>query len=186
MQGEVGPIKAPTVACLCVKIIKLGVGKGSLMQAAIYIYIYIYIYNLFIYLFLAASGLTCGSSIFAVARSVGCPMVRGMLVSQPGIEPTSSALKGRFLTPGPLGSSHACSVLALTWQHENGPWAWNSSSLGASQPMLGLSPCVRVYFPVSGSTTALLSLKCMRVMELRQCYCYTVLLREGVGSLYWA
>ena len=45
------------------------------------------------------------------------------------------------------------------WMLENGPWAWNSSSIGATQPVLGLSPCVRVYFPVSGSVTALLSLK---------------------------
>lgn len=124
--------------------------------------------------------------IFAMVHKVGCPMVRGMLVSQSGIEPMSFALQGRLLAAGPPGNSHACSVLAFTWQRKSGPWAWNSSSIGANQPMLGLSHCVRVYFPVSGSMTALLSLKCTHVMELGQPCCYTVLLREGAGSFYWA
>ena len=51
--------------------------------------------------------------------------------------------------------SHACSVLALTWRHKNGPWL---RTLPYQEPMPGLSLCVGVSFPVSVSMTALLSL----------------------------
>ena len=38
-----------------------------------------------------------------VALGLRCPMACGISVPQPGIEPTSPALEGRFLTPGPPG-----------------------------------------------------------------------------------
>ena len=40
-----------------------------------------------------------------VACGLSYPVAFGTLVPQPGIEPTASALKGRFLTSGPPGNS---------------------------------------------------------------------------------
>ena len=40
-----------------------------------------------------------------VAHRLSCPKACGILVPIPGTEPTSPALKGRFLTTGPLGKS---------------------------------------------------------------------------------
>ena len=48
--------------------------------------------------------LTCTSSL-VVARRISCPTACGILVPQPGIEPTSPALEGRFFTIGPPGKS---------------------------------------------------------------------------------
>ena len=55
-----------------------------------------------------------------VACGLSCPMVcgilvprRGILVSRPGIEPSSPALGGRFLTTGPPGKSLESWVLGL-------------------------------------------------------------------------
>lgn len=48
--------------------------------------------------------------------------------------------------------------------HKNGPSAWNSSLPGdkkSSQHVLGLSPCVRICFPVLDSMCA--SLFCLSV-----------------------
>ena len=53
-------------------------------------------FKTFIYLFLAASGL-------GVVRGLSSPMACGILVSRPATEPTSPALEGWFLTPGPPG-----------------------------------------------------------------------------------
>ena len=49
---------------------------------------FIFIYLWFIYFF-AALGL------------LSCPATCGILVPQPGIEPTAPAMQGRFLTTGP-------------------------------------------------------------------------------------
>ena len=38
-----------------------------------------------------------------VARGLGCPMARGILVPGSEVEPVSPALTGGFLTPGPAG-----------------------------------------------------------------------------------
>ena len=43
-------------------------------------------------------------SVFVVLR-LSCPKVCGISVPQPGIEPASPALEGRFLTTGPPGKS---------------------------------------------------------------------------------
>ena len=66
------------------------------------------------------SGLNCstrelslrstGSSLrragsLVVARGFSCPVACGILVPQPGIEPVSTALEGRFLTTGPPGKA---------------------------------------------------------------------------------
>ena len=40
-----------------------------------------------------------------VACGLSCPVACGILVPRPGIEPTSSALGGGFLTTGPTGKS---------------------------------------------------------------------------------
>ena len=39
--------------------------------------------------------------------------VCGTLVPQPGVEPTSPALEGGFLTPGPPGKSPKCLILRI-------------------------------------------------------------------------
>ena len=39
-----------------------------------------------------------------VVGGLSCPTAFGILAPQPGIEPTSPALEGRFLTTGPPGS----------------------------------------------------------------------------------
>ena len=54
-------------------------------------------------IYLAASGLTCGTRAQYLWRTglVAC----GILDPQPGIEPMSLALEGRFLTTGPREKS---------------------------------------------------------------------------------
>ena len=54
----------------------------------------------------AVLGLHCGmwASVVAVC-GLSCPTAHGILVPQPGIEPTSPALEGGFLTTGPPGRS---------------------------------------------------------------------------------
>ena len=54
------------------------------------------------HLFLAASGLSCTG--FSLAEALGL-VGPGILVPRPGMEPTSPALGGGFLTPGPPGKS---------------------------------------------------------------------------------
>ena len=46
--------------------------------------------------------------LLVAARGLSCPVACGILVPWPGIEPTSPALEGRFLTTGPPGKSHNC------------------------------------------------------------------------------
>ena len=46
-----------------------------------------------------------GSFSLAVVRGLRCSVACGILVPQPGIEPESPALQGRFLTTRPLGKS---------------------------------------------------------------------------------
>ena len=47
----------------------------------------------------------CVCQVLVVARGLSCPVACGILVPQPGIEPTSPAVEGRFLTTGPPGKS---------------------------------------------------------------------------------
>ena len=47
----------------------------------------------------------CAGSVVVAARRLSCLTVCGILVPQPGIEPASRALEGRFLTTGPPGKS---------------------------------------------------------------------------------
>ena len=64
-------------------------------------------------LFTVVRGLlsNCGSQALervgsvVVACRLSCPVACGTLVPQPGIEPTSPALEGGFLTTGPPGKS---------------------------------------------------------------------------------
>ena len=44
-------------------------------------------------------------SSVVVARGLSCPTACGILLPQPGIEPVSPALEGRFFTTGPPGKS---------------------------------------------------------------------------------
>ena len=46
----------------------------------------------------------CTGSVVA-ARGLSCPVARGILVPQPGIELASPALRDGFLTTGPSGKS---------------------------------------------------------------------------------
>ena len=50
------------------------------------------------------------ASSVAVVRGLSCPAACGILVPQPGIEPTSPALEGRFFTTGPPGKSPLYSI----------------------------------------------------------------------------
>ena len=52
----------------------------------------------------------CMGSV-VVARGLSCPTACGILVTQPGIGPTSLALEGGFLTAGPPGKSCPFSFL---------------------------------------------------------------------------
>ena len=51
------------------------------------------------------------TSSVVVARGLSCPTACGILVPQPGIEPTSPALEGRFFTTGSPGKSLSLSLL---------------------------------------------------------------------------
>ena len=51
-----------------------------------------------------ARALECAGSV-VVACELSCPVACGFLVPWPGIEPTSPALEGGFLTTGPRGKS---------------------------------------------------------------------------------
>ena len=62
-------------------------------------------------IFRGGTGLsTCGACIFS------CFEACGILVPQSGTEPTSSALQGRFLTPGPPGKSKFTNQLFVEHQ----------------------------------------------------------------------
>ena len=51
---------------------------------------------------------SCGLRASVVAGTwISCSMAGGIFVPQPGIEPMSPALQGRFLTTGPPGKSPA-------------------------------------------------------------------------------
>ena len=58
---------------------------------------------LFTYLWLC--GCCCSKDAAVVAQRLRCSQACGILVPQPGVEPTSPALEGRFLTTGPPGKS---------------------------------------------------------------------------------
>ena len=51
----------------------------------------------------AGSRVHAGSA--AAKRGLSCPMACGILVPQPGIKPTFSAVEGGYLTTGPPGKS---------------------------------------------------------------------------------
>ena len=78
--------------------------------------------DLFIYFYLATSDLSCGMwdlslqhtdslvgvyrlqsswTLVVVMHGLSCSVACGILVPQPEIKPSSPALKGKFLTPGP-------------------------------------------------------------------------------------
>jgi len=62
--------------------------------------------------------LCCKVSV-VVGHRLSCPMACRILVSQPGIEPTSSALQDRFLTTGPPGKSWEFQLSLLRNRREN-------------------------------------------------------------------
>ena len=56
--------------------------------------------------------------------------------------------------------SYVHSLANPTWPHKNGPWGWNTClprDKEATQPVLGLSPCFGISFPVLGSMCTPLS-----------------------------
>ena len=62
-----------------------------------------------------------GSVVAALWLS--CPMACGILVPWPGITPTSPALQGGFLTPGPPGSPHIL-VVSNFWRMPEALGSW--------------------------------------------------------------
>ena len=66
-----------------------------------------------IFIYLTVCGLSCGmwdlllqrTNSLVVKCGLTCSVACGTLLPQPGIEPTSPALQGRFLISGPLGES---------------------------------------------------------------------------------
>ena len=54
-----------------------------------------------------------GSSLRTLRLS--CFTACGILAPRPGIEPTTPALQGQFLTTGPPGKSQKVWILMLTW-----------------------------------------------------------------------
>ena len=48
-----------------------------------------------------------------VVHGLSCPVACGILVPQPGIEPTSPTLEGRFLITGPPGKFPKLLILIL-------------------------------------------------------------------------
>ena len=89
--------------------------------------------------------------IFGCVRSqlylgFSCSLTCGILVSQPGIEPTSPTLEGRFLTTGPPGSVPLQSLLVIKWFSSViniQPRAGNFSPNGKPHPTPPSSlPCV--------------------------------------------
>ena len=84
-------------------------------------YVFFFFKKLF-YLFLAALGFSCSrlalcfDTLASVAAALGlsCPGACGILVPHSGIEPTSAALEGRFLTTGPPWKSLFSSFIIVT------------------------------------------------------------------------
>ena len=66
------------------------------------------------------AGLCCSMDTVVVAHRLRCSEACGILVPQPGVEPTSPALEGRFLTTGLNQGSHevhACHfLLKVLWR----------------------------------------------------------------------
>ena len=61
-------------------------------------------------------------SVVAALR-LSCPMACGILVPRPGITPTSPALQGGFLTPGPPASPHIL-VVSNFWRMPEALGSW--------------------------------------------------------------
>ena len=64
--------------------------------------------------------LWCTGSIVE-ALWLSCPMACGIRVPQPGIEPASPALEGRFLITGPPGKSPGFISLVLVFKEQDRP-----------------------------------------------------------------
>ena len=64
-----------------------------------------------------AHGLRGSWASVVVAHRFSCSLVHGILFPQPGIEPSSPALSGRFLTTGPLWGSPPHTFWKLTFGH---------------------------------------------------------------------
>ena len=79
----------------------LGILFPSIFFSFIVSFFFFFLFNLF-YPWLCW-GLVVACGLFTVARVLSCPKACGILVPQPGIEPTSPALEGRFPTTGPPG-----------------------------------------------------------------------------------
>ena len=58
---------------------------------------------------------SCAACVGSRARRLSCSVACGILVPQPGIKPSPSALEGGFLTTGPPGKSPS----AIIWKSEN-------------------------------------------------------------------
>ena len=84
-------------------------------------FICIFILETYLFISLTALGLSCSmqdlslwqSGSLVVAHRLRCLAVCGVLVPQPGIEPTSLALQSGFLTTGPSEMSLYCSCFLI-------------------------------------------------------------------------
>ena len=115
----------PTFWLLCIMLLWIWVCR-YLFESQISIYLSIYpgvellghmillCFQENISLFMAVLGLSCrtqeGSSLWlfgslVMVQWLSCPRACGILLPWPGMESMSPALKGRFLTTGPLGKS---------------------------------------------------------------------------------
>ena len=61
-----------------------------------------------------ASLSSCGTGSVVATHKLSCPAACGILVPQPGKEPVSPELQGRFLTTGPPGKSHDLHLYCLS------------------------------------------------------------------------
>ena len=65
-------------------------------------------------MYLAPSGHRCGKAgSFVAATGLGCSVAYGILVPGPGLEPTSPAFQGGFLTTGPHQESPCAAAFGV-------------------------------------------------------------------------
>ena len=91
-------------------------------------------------LFVAARGLLSSCGAWAPERVGSIVAACGILIPQPGIEPTSPALEGGFLTPGSPGKSHAIHFLQFFLD----VWSTLANKSHILLPLLGSSGSVSV------------------------------------------
>ena len=67
-----------------------------------------FVIHLLISLYFCCSGSLQFTGSLVGAQGLSCPVARGILAPEPGTEPASPALQGRFLMTGPSGEILHC------------------------------------------------------------------------------